>query len=108
MHVSTSGLATGPTESESKVNTSKPQRLAAADKWRCADCSERYTTPYMVHDEVWRQAVGRNTRLIICFRCLRKRLGRALTLQDFPPRPVNELLYLGWHLAHAEPRTDGE
>jgi hypothetical protein len=57
----------------------------------CRDCSTSDFEMYMVKDEVW-AAAGMKTRVgILCLKCLSKRLGRKLTLDDFTDFAVN-----GW------------
>lgn len=55
----------------------------------CLRCTNELEHYYMVWDNIWNQAVI-ETRGMLCFNCLEKRLGRKLTLLDFPPYPVNE------------------
>jgi hypothetical protein len=52
---------------------------------------------YMVHDEIWEQAVGNDEafpdehthRAYLCIGCIEARLGRELTPQDFIACPIN-------------------
>jgi hypothetical protein len=64
----------------------------------CIDCGmEAYFAPgneyYMVHDEVWTAAgLPLNGGGMLCIGCLEQRLGRELTLSDFPDFPVNRIM----------------
>lgn len=74
----------------------------------CHDC-ESDADNYMVKDLVWRRAFpdykkvrfqlkveGKDPRILLCFDCLEKRLGRLLTAEDFDLSvPVNAGIALG-------------
>lgn len=58
----------------------------------CVDCKfdTRHDEYYMVHDAVWAAAgQPQNDGGMLCIGCLEKRLGRQLTREDFPNRPIN-------------------
>jgi hypothetical protein len=68
---------------------------------RCPDCDTLVTpntpagTPdwqwYIVHSHVWEAAgLTRFDAGCFCIPCLEKRLGRVLTVDDFPPAPIND------------------
>lgn len=80
----------------------------AREKYGCMEC--RRIDLYMVRDEVWMTAVPNYFRLRpsrrredlltnLCLRCLEKRLGRPLTLQDFTDTEVNDPIRFGWDMA---------
>jgi hypothetical protein len=46
----------------------------------------------MVWDTVWHEA-GLRSDETCCLACLERRLGRPLSIDDFPPVPVNRLAY---------------
>lgn len=62
-----------------------------ADKsWWCADCGVHtgaIAEYYMVHDGIW--AIHGAKRGMLCIGCLEMRLGRLLTIADFPRLPIN-------------------
>jgi hypothetical protein len=73
----------------------------------CFDCKKKCAN-YMVEPSVWRQAFpnyaevkscNRDVFVELCFDCLSRRLGRALTLTDFSDAPVNEGMRLGYRIA---------
>ena len=62
--------------------------------WDCADCGESTLDDYyMVKNPVWRAAgmpnAGMDASGMLHRKCLEKRIGRELTVNDFPPYPVN-------------------
>lgn len=62
----------------------------------CLDCLSEDPAEYMVYDRLWKEAGMTPDGGRLCPTCLEKRLGRALTLQDFPSYvPLNRALYLG-------------
>jgi len=65
---------------------------------RCLDCGED-DVGYMVHKDIWREAGMPFNRGFLCPCCLEKRLGRLLTLDDFPDAPINEGIRFGYRLA---------
>ena len=89
--------------------------------WDCWDCKQR-TDPYMVQDDVWLEAwpdymVWREhltsllrtkdkpnnpLRLVLCFDCLERRLGRKLVIYDLTSAPINRLLKKGAEMGLAE------
>jgi hypothetical protein len=46
---------------------------------------------YMIEDHLWAQLVGPNAPGYLCIGCLKQRLGRPLTRDDFADRPINRL-----------------
>lgn len=90
------------------MGTTGAERRAAIEPWcRCADCDEEWPGDYMVSSELWAEAgmSPRDGRL--CFTCLEKRLGRALTILDFSPGiPANKPIHFGYNLAEAPPEGD--
>lgn len=64
----------------------------------CAECGETSYDAYMVTDAVWLTAMP-SKRGHLHFRCLEKRLGRHLQLEDFTSAPVNEAIRFGFLLA---------
>lgn len=80
---------------------------------RCFDCKGKYSI-YHVNDEVWLQALpsyprdvidahARGEQLLLCFDCLERRLGRPLTLQDFPECIANSGVFFGYLLRSRVP-----
>lgn len=81
----------------------------------CYDC-RRDCGSYMVHDEVWDRAwpgyhqLRRELRakypvskygfwgLVLCFKCLERRLGRPLVLGDFTKAVINQPIVFGFGL----------
>lgn len=66
--------------------------------WDCADCGKSTLNDYyMVKNPVWRAAgmpnAGMENSGMLHRPCLEIRLGRKLTLNDFPPYPVNKKIY---------------
>ena len=68
---------------------------------RCPDCGTLVTpthTPrgthnwhwYIVYPDVWAAAGLKFTDGCWCIPCLERRLGRVLTVDDFPPAPIND------------------
>ena len=89
--------------------------------WACWDC-KGWSHAYMVHDEIWLKAwpdyptmrlflksvlctkshgreAGGEMRLVLCFECLEKRLGRKLRIVDLTDYPINNLLKKGAAMA---------
>lgn len=71
-------------------------------RFSCIDCSvdtswvtgagaEEY---YMVHDEIWLQAVNTKRDGMLCIGCLEKRIGRELTPADFTDCLLNQQVEL--------------
>ena len=75
-----------------------PTKLGAALRRReCIDCGLLLASVfdyYMVHNAVWSEA-GLHQQDECCLGCLERRLGRPLTIEDFPPVPVNRAAYAG-------------
>jgi hypothetical protein len=59
----------------------------------CADCG-RKDDWYTVHNRVWAKA-GLDPDALCCLGCLEKRLGRPLTIRDFPTVMINRHIYAG-------------
>jgi hypothetical protein len=57
----------------------------------CVDCGS-ILDYYMVFDKVWRKA-GLADSDRCCLTCLEWRLGRPLSIDDFPPLQVNRMAY---------------
>ena len=58
----------------------------------CHDCGSdcnNNTDYYMVHNELWNEAVGDETEILLCRKCLESRLGRRLQTEDFTDCPAN-------------------
>jgi hypothetical protein len=60
-------------------------------KWLCLDCSKDLLAPgadyHSIKNELWRQIVPRSQRHgMLCHGCIQRRLGRALTPEDFYQR----------------------
>ena len=70
------------------------------ERFFCARCG--VTPPegnYMVHDHVWREAMGDNKAGFLCLDCLEIKLGRKLRLKDFQPElPVNDEIFFGYEM----------
>lgn len=79
--------------------------------FHCFDC-DHHGADYTVRTRTWLQAwpdyPQEKARLIekygkknpksflsLCLKCLERRLGRPLTLSDFPDAPINECVFLG-------------
>jgi hypothetical protein len=57
-------------------------------KWLCLDCSKDLSAPggdyYGLKDQLWRELVPRTQRHgMLCLSCVRRRLGRELTPENF-------------------------
>ena len=57
-------------------------------KWLCLDCSKDLSGPggdyYGLKDQLWRELVPRAQRHgMLCLSCVRRRLGRELTPENF-------------------------
>ncbi len=81
----------------------------------CYDC-KGHSNEYIVPDAIWIQAMPNYRQLRnelrqstgeghvrLCFECLEKRLGRRLTIKDFPDFPINGGVRLGFQLGMAHP-----
>jgi hypothetical protein len=62
----------------------------------CAECGEVCSDYYMVRNEVW--AAAGMSHGVLHLRCLEKRLGRDLTLDDFMDSPANAAIRFGWRM----------
>jgi len=66
----------------------------------------------MVKNPVWRAAgmpnAGSEGDGMLHRLCLEKRLGRELTIKDFPPYPVNCAIYLEYGLSYDQFKKDYE
>ena len=69
--------------------------------WPHCDECRRIADFYMVKDEVW-LSVAPTRESILCFACLESRLGRPLTLDDFPRLPINRGIRKGYEIAWRE------
>ena len=57
---------------------------------RCMDCAQDVSYEFFViHNDLWEQAVGDHRLGWICVPCLERRLGRQLTREDFKLCPAN-------------------
>jgi hypothetical protein len=60
-------------------------------RFTCTDCGEKEYGMYMVNNDLWNEyGTGRET---LCLSCLKKRIGRELTPDDFrgyKDTPVNQ------------------
>src|SRR5690606_5128900 len=70
----------------------------SAAEWNCDDCGKSTITDYyMVKNPVWRAAgmpnAGMGDSGMLHRKCLEKRIGRKLTVDDFPPYPVNAQVF---------------
>ena len=73
----------------------------------CLDCHEQWPGDYVVSDELWSKAGMTPYGGRLCFICLEKRLGRALTILDFPPGiAANKPIHFAYSLAEAPPEGD--
>ena len=60
-------------------------------KWLCLDCKidcGRIGEHYFIKTDLWMKAVGSNKGML-CIEHLEKRIGRELTLADFPDVHIN-------------------
>lgn len=75
-------------------------------KFACVDCNQP-DSMYMVRGTVWhtafpnyeqvrRQRVQEGLFTCLCIPCLERRLGRALTIEDFKPVPINQAIFTGY------------
>lgn len=87
--------------------------------FHCLDCKTQDLPFYSVASEVWREALlareaeelkawreagrqGKMPHRWLCFPCLETRLGRPLTLEDFPAHiPANFPIHLGYAIAQS-------
>jgi ribosomal protein L33 len=79
-------------------------RIGAEEKrreFRCDECGELCHDAYMVHNYVWERAKKDKEEKLhfLHFHCLEKRLGRELTMADFPTYGVNSGIRFGFSLA---------
>ena len=74
-----------------------PEQLA---RWRyCFDCGVEWPADYQVTDLLWAEAGLAPKEGRLCLSCLGTRLGRLLTIEDFPAEiPVNTGMHFGYNL----------
>lgn len=73
-------------------------RRGLEEHFHCADCGV-YTSEhnggiseyYMIHNHLWKAAIGNEHIHMLCIGCLEDRLGRTLTKADFTSVPVNSI-----------------
>jgi len=56
----------------------------------CPFCNNRTDDYYMIHDEVWQEAVGEHIHSQACILCIEEKIGRKLTKEDFTNFPIND------------------
>lgn len=87
-------------------STPPPPSSARPLQVGCLRCGKKGDW-YMVHRHVWLQALPKyqevkaanpDVCIELCFDCLAKRLGRALTIADFTDANVNNGIRLGYWL----------
>ena len=73
-----------------------PMREPTTEDWSyCVDCA-KFRGFYMVHDDIWQEIMPTDEGFL-CLPCLQKRLGRSLTIYDFPEDiAVNEPMWFVW------------
>jgi hypothetical protein len=62
-------------------------------RFNCVDCWQPFPV-YLVTNETW-AAAGLHPHADCCLGCLQNRLKRSLTIDDFPPCPVNAYALTG-------------
>jgi hypothetical protein len=85
------------------------EREAVRERWeRCAACKEPVTDDYMLRDEVWLAAGGKlgPGGGVLHLRCVEKRLGRKLALEDFADVGINNAIRWAWDRAQVLGRSD--
>ena len=95
-------------EVEVPAHIKKAVEMMSSDEMRaalkCHDCKQSHAN-YMVYNSVWDLAfpdyaeVKRRYGFAnLCLECLSSRLGRALTIDDFPHVPINQGVELGYKI----------
>lgn len=54
----------------------------------CVDC-RIFGGHFMLHNDVWAKAAGKDSKGRLCLPCIEKRLGRPLVIDDFSAVPLN-------------------
>lgn len=70
----------------------------------CRDCKCIHPDEYMVSDDVWSGTGLQYSDGALCLSCLVTRLGRSLTIEDFPDTPINRAIR--FIFSHPQPITD--
>lgn len=63
--------------------------------WSCCDCRILEPEMFMVHNHIWYEA-HYEQRDLVCQPCFEKRIGRALTMDDFTLCPLNLMTVPGF------------
>lgn len=56
----------------------------------CLDCFLLNPPIFMVHDELWEQASGNQEKIMLCYGCTEKRIGRLILPSDLTDAPCND------------------
>lgn len=67
----------------------------------CLSCACIHPSEYMVAPDVWASTGLAYNAGALCLKCLEARVGRALTVQDFPDVPINGAVRYGLSIAAA-------
>lgn len=92
-------------EERQKVGTGLAKAKQPKQFIGCFDC-KRKCPSYMVRNEVWMSAwptykkdkISTEIYLELCLACLRERLNRPLTIDDFTDSPINDGVRVGFEL----------
>jgi len=75
------------------------ERLRCLWGYFCAECGIEGREDYMVKNSIWNES-GSKRGEVLHLRCLEKRLGRLLTVEDFTEVPCNSLIFWAFERGH--------
>lgn len=80
-----------------------PQKEPQSNLLYCLGCACIHPSEYMTTPDVWTSAGLDYNAGALCLKCLEARVGRPLTLQDFPDVPINGAVRYGLSTAARAP-----